>query len=224
MTSRGKHLIRFAIALLLIGAVTTNCTWFKRMRTTPRKHWWEIWKPKAPKTDFIYPGDLGGDPIPPEPPPIIDTTGLPNPDTLPPAVEPVDINTTPDPLAGIEPTTISRKQPTGMLNELQTVYFDYDSSLLKAEAQRTLDQNAQFLIANPQVRVLIEGHCDERGTQEYNLNLGQRRADTVREYLITKGVRAEQLETISFGEERPEDPGNSEAAWAKNRRAQFMIY
>ena len=82
-----------------------------------------------------------------------------------------------------------------------------------------LSGHARYLRDNASARITIEGHCDERGTREYNLALGERRAATVRSYLQSLGVRASQMSTVSFGEERPVDPGHSESAWAKNRRA-----
>ncbi|MDC0462204.1 peptidoglycan-associated lipoprotein Pal, partial [Alphaproteobacteria bacterium] len=97
-----------------------------------------------------------------------------------------------------------------------TVYFDYDQSTLTSEAQATLDRQAAFLKANPSVRIVIEGHCDERGTREYNLALGDRRASAARDYLVAKGVNASRLTTISYGKERPEIGGSNETSWALN--------
>ena len=100
-----------------------------------------------------------------------------------------------------------------------TVYFDYDQSTLTSEAQATLDRQAAFLKANPSVRIVIEGHCDERGTREYNLALGDRRASAARDYLVAKGVNASRLTTISYGKERSVAQGSNESAWAQNRRS-----
>jgi peptidoglycan-associated lipoprotein len=102
---------------------------------------------------------------------------------------------------------------------VETVYFDYDSSDLTDAGRTVLKTNAEYLKSNPGMDVLVEGHCDERGTVEYNLALGQRRAAAVREYYITLGIPAATIGTISYGKERPAVPGNSEAAWAKDRRA-----
>ena len=96
--------------------------------------------------------------------------------------------------------------------------------MLRDDARKALDRNVEWLKANPTVRVQIEGHCDERGTEEYNLHLGERRANSVKQYLVKSGLDAARLFTISYGESRPVDPGHSEAAWAKNRRAQFARY
>ena len=108
--------------------------------------------------------------------------------------------------------------------ELKRVYFGYDSANLLDQARQQLDANAQWLQANPQVQIQIEGHCDGRGTADYNYALGQRRADAVRSYLIQTGIDPGRLHTISYGAERPDDGGESEMSWARNRRAQFMVY
>jgi len=105
--------------------------------------------------------------------------------------------------------------------QIQDAFFDYDKSELKPEARAVLTQNAEYLLQNPQAKVTIEGHCDERGTSEYNLALGDRRARAVRDFLVNYGVAAARIETISFGEERPFAPGHDEAAWSQNRRAHF---
>lgn len=104
---------------------------------------------------------------------------------------------------------------------LETVYFDYDSYALRPDAIATLQRNAEKLKKVPNVIVQLAGHCDERGTQEYNLALGEKRALAVRDYLIKLGIPANRLVTISYGEEFPVDPGHNEAAWAKNRRVEF---
>lgn len=106
---------------------------------------------------------------------------------------------------------------------LSTVYFAFDDFSLSQEAKTVLAQNAAWLINNPQREVIIEGHCDERGTDEYNIVLGERRANSVKRYLIVMGVKESQLSTISFGEERPAARGHNEAAWAQNRRAEFVL-
>ena len=105
----------------------------------------------------------------------------------------------------------------------QDVYFAYDSFTLSEEAKSVLNQKATWLSKHADVSTQIEGHCDERGTTAYNLALGERRANTVKEYLVALGVNARRLSTISYGEESPADPGHTEAAWARNRRAHFVI-
>jgi len=104
---------------------------------------------------------------------------------------------------------------------LKKVYFDFDQSNLTSESRANLEHNAAVLKEYPDIRVLIEGHCDERGTIEYNLALGSRRALAGRNYLINLGIDPDRLATISYGEERPADPRHNEEAWAKNRRADF---
>lgn len=105
----------------------------------------------------------------------------------------------------------------------EDVFFDFDSSILKAEAEDVLKRKAGWLRNNPGVSAIIEGHCDERGTNEYNLALGDRRAESAKLYLINLGIDAFRLTSISYGEERPIDPGQDEDAWAKNRRAHSVI-
>jgi len=105
----------------------------------------------------------------------------------------------------------------------EDVHFDFDSSVLSAEAQQILLDKAQWLRRNSDASVTIEGHCDERGTNEYNLALGDRRANSVKAYLADLGISASRMDAVSYGEERPLDSGHDEAAWARNRRAHFEI-
>ena len=107
-------------------------------------------------------------------------------------------------------------------NRLQTIYFQYDAFDLTSEAQETLRQDAKVIEQYPDVKIQVQGHCDERGSEEYNLALGDRRARSARDYLVNLGISPDRLETISFGEERPVDPGHDDAAWAKNRRGEFV--
>ena len=106
---------------------------------------------------------------------------------------------------------------------LGDVFFDFDSSTLSADAQEQLKQNSSWLANNPTKKALIEGHCDSRGTSEYNLALGERRSVSAKQYLVKLGVASSRLETVSFGQERPFDLGQNEEAWAKNRRDHFVI-
>ncbi len=101
------------------------------------------------------------------------------------------------------------------------VYFGYDRSEIRPEFKDVLNAHAQYLQANPNARIVLEGHCDERGTVEYNLALGERRANTVKRYLVVQGANPGQLESVSFGEERPAMVGSSELNWSKNRRAEI---
>lgn len=105
--------------------------------------------------------------------------------------------------------------------QLQPVYFDFDSFTLSPAAQQSLAANAELLRQEPTLKITIEGHCDERGSDEYNLALGSQRGDAVKNYLVTLGIAADRLHAISYGEERPAVPDSNEAAWAKNRRAAF---
>ncbi len=107
--------------------------------------------------------------------------------------------------------------------EFSNIYFDYDKSDIKPDMRKILADHARALKDNPNIKLVIEGHCDERGTIEYNLALGERRANAVKNYLENYGIDANRLSTISYGKERPLDPGHNEAAWAKNRRAQFEV-
>lgn len=103
------------------------------------------------------------------------------------------------------------------------IYFNFDDASLSADAREVLKQKAAWLREKPNALVLIEGHCDERGTAEYNIALGQRRAQSVKTFLVNAGISASRLSTISYGEERPVALGSNESAWAQNRRAHFKI-
>jgi len=105
----------------------------------------------------------------------------------------------------------------------EEIYFEFDKSDLLPESQEVLRRKAEFLKDSPDVMVIIEGHCDERGTNEYNLALGDRRASSAKAFLVNLGIAGSRLTCISYGEERPADPGHNEAAWAKNRRDHFTI-
>ncbi|HUV51415.1 MAG TPA: peptidoglycan-associated lipoprotein Pal [Anaerolineae bacterium] len=105
----------------------------------------------------------------------------------------------------------------------ENIYFDFDKYNLLPVAQQILQKKAEWLRNNPDVSVIVEGHCDERGTNEYNIALGDRRAESARTYLINLGIADSRLTTVSYGEERPVDSGHNEGAWAKNRRAHFEI-
>lgn len=107
--------------------------------------------------------------------------------------------------------------------EASDIYFAYDSSALTMEAQQILRQKAQWLRQNQWATIVIEGHCDERGTNEYNLALGDRRAEAVKAFLVDLGISPARMITVSYGEERPADPRSTEDAWARNRRAHFVV-
>lgn len=105
-----------------------------------------------------------------------------------------------------------------------TVHFAFDSAVIKTSEQSNVDAVAKYLAANPNDKLMIEGNCDERGTEEYNRSLGERRALAVREALAREQVDPQRVRTISYGKDKPADPGHNEAAWAKNRRDDFVVY
>jgi peptidoglycan-associated lipoprotein len=107
--------------------------------------------------------------------------------------------------------------------ENEDIYFDFDSYVLTEPAKKILDEKIQFLKRYPKVRVTVEGHCDERGTNEYNLALGERRANSAMQYLANSGMSTQNLNAVSYGEERPLSTGHDEASWARNRRAHFVL-
>lgn len=112
---------------------------------------------------------------------------------------------------------INREKP------LATVYFDYDSAVIRNDAKATLDTDAAWLKKFRTAKILIEGHCDERGTEEYNLALGEKRAKAAQDYLLSSGIGADRMKIISYGKSQPINPGHDESAWQMNRRAQFQI-
>lgn len=103
------------------------------------------------------------------------------------------------------------------------INFDYDRADIRSGDARSLDYKVAILLANPNVRLRISGHCDERGSDEYNLALGNRRANSAKQYLVSHGIDGSRIETVSFGEERPMAQGHDDASWAQNRRAEFEI-
>ena len=107
------------------------------------------------------------------------------------------------------------------ISDLTRIHFDFDSYVLSGEARATLKQNAMVLKSTPMLKVKIEGHCDERGSDDYNLALGEQRAQATMDYMRSLGVSATQMATVSMGEMAPLDMANNEAAWSKNRRAEF---
>ena len=113
--------------------------------------------------------------------------------------------------------------PVTKIPVLNDVYYDFDKTTLSAEAKQTLAENATQLKDAGSMAVTIEGHCDERGTNAYNLALGEKRANAAKDYLVSLGVDAGRITTISYGEEKPFDAGHDESAWTKNRRAHFVV-
>jgi peptidoglycan-associated lipoprotein len=115
------------------------------------------------------------------------------------------------------------EKPALQETQFRTVYFDFDKFNLRTDAREALDYNYNLLKEHPDAIIKIEGHCDERGTVEYNLSLGEKRARSAQDYLVGQGVAASRISIISYGKERPVDPGKDEAAWARNRRCEFRI-
>lgn len=141
----------------------------------------------------------------------------PAPVPEPPPVIPVEPTVSSDPLAGLDTDEINRQSP------LAPVLFGLDSDTVDAIGQEVLNKNAEVLRKYPTWAITIEGHSDERGSAEYNLALGERRALAVKGYLLSLGIAADRIRTVSYGKEFPFDPGQNEAAWAKNRRGHFVV-
>ena len=157
-------------------------------------------------------------PAPPPPPASTPATRPPAPPE--PVAEPTVVPPEPvaeDRIAAASLDDLNRNSP------LQPVFFDLDSSDINSTGQAALVSNAGVLKKYPSWTITIEGHCDERGTAEYNLALGERRAIAARTYLVSLGISADRIRTVSYGKEFPFDPGHDESAWAKNRRAHFVI-
>ncbi len=157
---------------------------------------------------------------PAPPPPPSSTAGAKPPSPPEPVAEPTVVPPEPvaeDKIAAASLDDLNRNSP------LQPVFFDLDSADINSAGQAALESDATLLKKYPTWTVTIEGHCDERGTAEYNLALGERRAIAARTYLVSLGISADRLRTVSYGKEFPFDPGHDEAAWAKNRRAHFVI-
>jgi peptidoglycan-associated lipoprotein len=160
-------------------------------------------------------------PMPPPPPANTSGTAPSRPPAPPePAREPVAVPPEPvrdDAISSASLDDLNKNSP------LKPVYFELDSSDLSPANQKALDDNAALLKRYTSWAVTVEGHCDERGTAEYNLALGERRAGTARAYLVSLGIAADRLRTVSYGREFPFDPGHDETAFSKNRRAHFVI-
>ena len=157
----------------------------------------------------------------PTPPPVATTPDANRPPAPPtPVSEPRPVPPEPiaeDPISGRDIGDINKNSP------FQPVFYAFDSSEIDAPAQQALNANAEIMKKYPTWVVTIEGHTDERGTAEYNLALGERRAMSARTYLVSLGISGDRLRTVSYGKEFPFDPGHNEDAWAKNRRAQFVL-
>ena len=157
---------------------------------------------------------------PAPPPPNASAAPVRPPAPPEPVAEPIIVPPDPVPSDSISSASLddlNRSSP------LKPVFFEYDSAEIAAAAQAALNEDATILKRYPTWTVTIEGHCDERGTAEYNLALGERRAVAARSYLVSLGIPADRLRTVSYGKEFPFDPGHDEAAFGKNRRAHFVI-
>lgn len=158
----------------------------------------------------------------PTPPPVSTSPDANRPPAPPtPVSEPRPVPPEPiaaeDPISGRDIGDINKNSP------FQPVFFSLDSSEVDATAQKALNANAEIMKKYPTWVITVEGHADERGTAEYNLALSERRAMSARTYLVSLGISGDRLRTVSYGKEFPFDPGHDEAAWAKNRRAQFVL-
>jgi peptidoglycan-associated lipoprotein len=197
MVTRGSFLVM--TSLLVIAAVGSGCA--KRPATTQAAA-------PAPTGTASMTTPAPSQPSAP--------TAAPAP-TPPPAA--VDSAPTPAPA----PTARPAVRDFAAVPELQDIYFDFDKYDIRPADAKTLDANASWLKSNPNHLVLIEGHADERGTNEYNLALGERRAKSTMNYLVSQGVQANRITIISYGEERPVCTEKTEACWAKNRRSHFLV-
>ena len=184
---------RVALWMMLAGVTAAACG----KKTPP------VARPAPPPPTTTAPATPARPPAPPEP--------VAEPAIVPP--EPVRD----DAISSASLDDLNKNSP------LQPVFFELDSSDLTQAAQRSLDQDAGLLKKYGTWTITIEGHCDERGTAEYNLALGERRAIAARAYLVSLGIPADRLRTVSYGKEFPFDPGHDESAYAKNRRAHFVI-
>ncbi|MGV3516593.1 OmpA family protein [Luteitalea sp.] len=193
------RLVRLVALLLVVVATATACS-----RKKP-----PVARPTPPPPSA---GAVGGAAPPPPPAPLPE----PEPPVASVPVEPAISGTSVDYNAR-SLDELNRESP------LQPVFYGYDSADVAGDMQAALTKNAEILRQYPSWVVTIEGHCDVRGTAEYNLTLGERRAQSARAYLISLGIPAERLKTVSYGAEFPFDPGTTEEAYAKNRRAHFVV-
>ncbi len=198
MTPRSALTPRFLCLVLVLVPLTLSCS------RAPREHWWQFWRARPSEVIVVSDDDIPGERSYDDPygtgnlPPDYEV-GLPEPDPI-------------------------RAATTGDLVELATIFFDYDSATLSPEGRTALEENAEWIRHHPGLNIRVEGHCDERGTEEYNYNLGQRRAQSVREFLVLEGAESDNLRTWSWGELRPLDTGGAESAWRRNRRVQFAVW
>jgi peptidoglycan-associated lipoprotein len=147
----------------------------------------------------------------------------PAPAPAPPPPPPVAAPPAPAPAPAPEPARPAPPKEYRANDALKPIYFDFDKSTVRPGDAKILDASAQWLNSNPNYLLLVEGHCDERGTNDYNLALGDKRAKAAMNYLVAQGVKSDRITIVSYGEERPACTEHNEACWAKNRRSQFLI-
>lgn len=153
--------------------------------------------------------------------PVENRTQAPAATPAPAEVKPVDL--TPAPQAPVQSSGLApHLDPANKLSSERSVYFDFDQYVVKDEYRATVESHAKYLTEQRNLKIKIEGNADERGSREYNLALGQKRADAVKRSMQTVGVQENQIETISYGEEKPKATGETEEAWAQNRRADIV--
>lgn len=214
MNKRSIHLSRFVGLFLAASVVLAGC---HGGTAGDKQHWYDLWKKEPKATQGVSDFDM----LPPPPAGSLgpgESEALELPPIIGKSFEEIEK------AGGIPQSPSPRVAPAGSVSELQPVYFAYDSAELDQRARAMLEADSTWLLSNPNVQVQVEGHCDERGTREYNFALGERRALSVRNYLASKNVPPSNLIVISYGEERPIASGNDEEAWAQNRRAQFQVY
>jgi peptidoglycan-associated lipoprotein len=125
-------------------------------------------------------------------------------------------------ISGTATGLMPHKDPANMLSQKRSIYFDYDQDTIKDEYKATVEAHAKYLQGNRQLKIILQGNTDERGTREYNIALGQRRADAVKKLMILLGASEVQIETVSFGKEKPRREGHDESSWAENRRVDIV--
>lgn len=177
---------------------------------------------RNPKGPTPIPGIAGN------PKPGGETSGIDKGGAVPPTETGAGVNSKPLDTTGGGIGQDVRFDPSTMNSDpsffaASTVYFEFDRATIKPSETGKIDSVVSHLKSNPKNAVQVEGHCDERGTEQYNLSLGERRALAVREYLVTAGIQPDRVFTISYGESRPAVPGHNEAAWSKNRRGAFVL-
>ncbi|OGL25420.1 MAG: peptidoglycan-associated lipoprotein [Candidatus Rokubacteria bacterium RIFCSPLOWO2_12_FULL_73_47] len=196
MATRAANIV--VMSLLLFGVVLAGCA--KRPATTQASA-----------------------PAPTAPPPAATTPAQPSAPPAPSMAAPTRPAPAPAPAAA--PTTTARPSPKEFtaIADLKDIHFDFDKYDIRPGDAKVLDANAAWLKSHGDYLVLVEGHCDERGTNEYNLALGERRAKSTMNYLVSQGVQASRITIISYGEERPQCAEKNEGCWSKNRRSHFLV-